>query len=109
MINIVLICAGGMSTSILMNKMKEAAAKQGIDVTVTAMAESAFLNYKGPTDVLLMGPQVSFMYDTYSKKYGPKGIKIAKIPILDYGQMNGEKVLQLALDTYGDKAQGGGK
>lgn len=95
MVNITLICAGGFSTSMLMNKMKEAAAKKGVDVEIRAMAESNFEKFDGPTDVLLLGPQVGHLLDQYQDK--SENIKVSVIDMMDYGMMNGEKVLEDAL------------
>lgn len=95
MVNITLICAGGFSTSMLMNKMKEAAAKKGVDVEIRAMAESNFEKFDGPTDVLLLGPQVGHLLDQYQNK--SENIKVSVIDMMDYGMMNGEKVLEEAL------------
>lgn len=95
MVNITLICAGGFSTSMLMNKMKEAAAKKGVDVEIRAMAESNFEKFDGPTDVLLLGPQVGHLLDQYQNK--SENMKVSVIDMMDYGMMNGEKVLEDAL------------
>jgi PTS system cellobiose-specific IIB component len=94
---ITLVCAAGMSTSMLMSKMKDSAKKQGLDVNVIAMSESSFASYKEPTDVLLLGPQVSYLLDKMKSEYEPKGIKVEVINMMDYGMMNGEKVLKDAL------------
>ncbi|WP_347905894.1 PTS sugar transporter subunit IIB [Enterococcus cecorum] len=95
MVNITLICAGGFSTSMLMNKMKEAAAKKGVDVEIRAMAESNFEKFDGPTDVLLLGPQVGHLLDQYQNK--SENMKVSVIDMMDYGMMDGEKVLEDAL------------
>lgn len=95
MVNITLICAGGFSTSMLMNKMKEAAAKKGVDVEIRAMAESNFEKFDGLTDVLLLGPQVGHLLDQYQNK--SENMKVSVIDMMDYGMMNGEKVLEDAL------------
>ena len=39
---ITLVCAAGMSTSILMARMQESAKKQGIEAKIIAMSESKF-------------------------------------------------------------------
>ena len=57
---IVLICMSGLSTNLLVNKMKRTAKEQGIDVEIQAMSELAFTRYDKSADVLLLGPQVSF-------------------------------------------------
>lgn len=97
MTHITLVCAAGMSTSLLMNKMKAAAKEKGIEVTIDAMSEAAFAKYDGPTDVLLLGPQISYLLDEMKKEYEPKGIKITVVNMADYGMMNGGKVLTDAL------------
>lgn len=94
---ITLVCAAGMSTSMLMAKMQESAKNQGIEAKIIAMSESKFEEYNEPTDVLLMGPQISYMEDEIKEQYEPKGIKVAVIDMMDYGSMNGEKVLKDAL------------
>ena len=38
------------------------------------------------------------MYDELKAKYEPKGIKVGLIDSMDYGMMNGEKVLDFALN-----------
>ncbi|MGT2803051.1 PTS sugar transporter subunit IIB [Streptococcus henryi] len=97
MINITLVCAGGMSTSMLMQKMKESATQKNIDIEIRAMAEAAFEKFEGKTDILLIGPQMGYVYDTFKTKYEPTGMKIAVIDMMDYGMMNGSKVLDDAL------------
>lgn len=98
MVNITLVCAGGMSTSMLMQKMREAAKAKGVEVEIRAMAEAAFEKYDGKTDILLFGPQMGFVFDNYKEKYKPTGMKIAVVDMIDYGMMNGEKVLNDALN-----------
>ncbi|AJG97411.1 MULTISPECIES: PTS sugar transporter subunit IIB [Clostridium] len=94
---ITLVCAAGMSTSILMARMQESAKKQGIEAKIVAMSESKFEEYEEPTEVLLLGPQIEYMADEMKEQYEPKGIKVAVIDMMDYGTLNGEKVLKDAL------------
>ena len=96
---IMLICAAGMSTSLLVNKMKKVAEDKGIDADIFAIsaneADEYFASKK--VDALLLGPQVRFMKSQFEDKVTPLGIKLEVIPMVDYGTMNGEKVLDLAL------------
>lgn len=94
---ITLVCAAGMSTSMLMAKMQESAKKQGIEVKIIAMSEERFDDYNEPTDVLLLGPQIAYLEDEMRETYEPKGIKVKVINMMDYGTLNGEKVLKDAL------------
>ncbi len=97
MIKITLACAAGMSTSLLVSKMGKYALANEIDVEIIAVPEKQFEKYADSTDILLLGPQVSFLLKKCKAAYEPKGIKVAAIPVVDYGRMNGEKVLKLAL------------
>lgn len=94
---ITLVCAGGMSTSLLVSKMNIAALDSGISVKIRAIAENNFENYVDETDILLLGPQVGYTLKKMKEKYEPIGIKVAVINSVDYGMMNGEKVLKQAL------------
>lgn len=95
--NIILVCAAGMSTSLLVNKMKTVAREAALEVHIEAMPASTFANYKGETDVLLLGPQVSYLEAEMKASYEPKGIKVGVINMMDYGMMNGAKVLDYAI------------
>lgn len=95
--NIILVCAAGMSTSLLVNKMKKAAQEQGKEVHIQAMPADAFEGYTEHTDILLLGPQIRMRYDEMKDKYEPQGTKVAVIDMKDYGMMNGTKVLN---DAY---------
>lgn len=99
MIQITLICAGGMSTSMMVTKMKKAADSKEIQAEIRAIAEGKFKSeYSENTDVLLLGPQIGYLLDEFKKTYEPKGMKVDVIDSIDYGMMNGEKVLDKALN-----------
>ena len=95
---ITLICGVGMSTSLLVSKMEEVAKNKGINVEIRATAEGKFREYENDTDILLLGPQVGYLLEKFKKKCDEKGIKISIIDSVDYGMMNGEKVLNYALN-----------
>lgn len=100
---IMLVCNAGMSTSLLVSKMQKAAEGKDIDLDIFAVPISEVeenVNNKD-IDVLLVGPQVKFMLKDFTEKYAP-AIKIDAINMMDYGTMNGEKVLQTALDMLGE-------
>lgn len=94
---IMLVCAAGMSTSLLVKKMQDAASNTNINVkifaTAASNAESEF-DSKHP-DLLLLGPQVRYMENDMKKNFPSIPVKI--INMADYGMMNGQKVLEQAL------------
>ncbi len=95
---IMLACAAGMSTSLLVTKMQQAAEAQGLEAEIFAVpameADSVF--EKQTVDVVLLGPQVRFMLPDFEAKLAGTGIPVEVIPMMDYGMMDGEKVLALA-------------
>ncbi|WP_026885783.1 PTS sugar transporter subunit IIB [Clostridium beijerinckii] len=101
MVIIRLFCAAGMSTSLLVNKMKEAAKNKGVDVDIEAFPESQMDKNIEGVDVALLGPQVGYTLNKAKKICEPKGIPVDVIPMVDYGMMNGQKVLDFALKLAG--------
>jgi hypothetical protein len=49
-------------------------------------------------DVVLLGPQIKFALPEIKKFTDQAGNKIGVIDMMDYGMMNGEKVLNMALE-----------
>ncbi|PKI05213.1 PTS sugar transporter subunit IIB [Staphylococcus xylosus] len=95
---IMLVCAAGMSTSMLVQKMQKEAESQNLDRDIFAVSTSE-ADQKiddGTVDVLLLGPQVRFKKDEYNKKCSDKNIPVDVIEMRDYGTMNGANVLQTA-------------
>lgn len=95
---IMLACAAGMSTSLLVSKMQSAAEAQGRDAEIFAVpvSEAEELAVEKGIDVLLLGPQVRFKEAAFKESLNPKNIPVGVIPMTDYGMMNGAKVLAFA-------------
>lgn len=96
--HIILVCMAGMSTSLLVNKMKRAAAEKKLDVEIAAMSEMAFEHYDKPIDAVLLGPQIGYRFEDMNMRCEAKGIKAALIDAQVYAKMDGEKVLEQALN-----------
>mgnify|MGYP000905322849 CR=1 FL=1 len=97
MIKIYLFCSAGMSTSLMVTKMREAATQRKLDVVVDAYPEAEIGKHLDDADVILLGPQIRYAFKRDQKLCESKNIPIAIINSIDYGMMNGEKVLNFAL------------
>lgn len=97
---IILVCSAGMSTSMLVSKMREEAEKRELDAHIDAFAESQLKDHMDGLDVVLIGPQVRFLEKKLRSSLEPKGIKVDIIDQMAYGLMQGDKVLDQALDLY---------
>ena len=99
MVKILLVCSAGMSTSLMVNKMKDSAKARGVEAEIWAVSDAEAANNIPKADILMLGPQVRFLE---SKMKGIAGDKpVAVIDMQAYGTMNGEKVLDQALSILG--------
>lgn len=94
---IFLCCAAGMSTSMLVERMKQSASRRDIEVEITAVPVSDFEQIVGEADAILLGPQVKFQLQSLSAAAAPHGVPVAAIDMMQYGAMQGDKVLDHAL------------
>lgn len=97
MINILLVCSAGMSTSLLVTKMEKVAKEVKLDSHIWAVSTDIADENMVKADVVLMGPQIRFMKDTMVEKGKKLGIPVDVINSTDYGTCNGKNVLKQAL------------
>ena len=98
---ILLVCNAGMSTSMLVNKMKQYADQNGIPLEITARGINGLRADDVTADVVLLGPQVGYMKAQIQKKCADKGVPCDVIPMADYGMVNGKNVLAFAKKLIG--------
>lgn len=98
MYNILLVCSAGMSTSLLVTKMDAAAKAQGVEAKIAAVAEADLQKNIDSVDIVLLGPQVRYLLSKVQKLAAPLNIPVEVINSIDYGTMNGEKVLNRAVE-----------
>ena len=94
---ILLVCAAGLSTSILMKKLEKYAEQNGIELDIDAVGIGEYQE-RANYDVLLLGPQVSYQLNTVKQGSGKP---TAVIPAQDYGMGNAANVLALAQSLLG--------
>lgn len=94
--NILLVCNEGMSTSYLVKKMQDVAKENQINVNIKAIAEPHVDEESKTADVILLGPQISFMRNAIHARIGDR-IPIEPINPEDFGRINAANVLKTAL------------
>lgn len=99
---ILLACSSGMSTSLLVSKMKEAAAEKGIETEIWAVAQDKAFEDIKKADVLLIGPQMRFLKGKFTKVAEEVGIPLDVIDPVAYGRVDGATVLNKALQLIGN-------
>ncbi|HAA64437.1 MAG TPA: PTS sugar transporter subunit IIB [Thermoanaerobacter sp.] len=102
---ILLVCAAGMSTSLLVEKMKKAVKPEYGDVMINAVPIDQFEEVVRDYDVVLVAPQVRYKKKEFERITNELGIPIDVINPADYGMVKGDKVLDLALKLFKEKKQ----
>lgn len=93
---ILLACNAGMSTSLLVERMKKYAADNNIECEILAMGVSQAEKVLNEWDICLLGPQVRYMLNTFVKA-STKPVIV--IDTRHYGLMDGASVMKTALEN----------
>lgn len=96
---IILLCAAGMSTGMLVKKMREAAQELECAYEIKAFPIAEADNVCMDADLVLLGPQVRFQTENVKTKVS---CPVAAIDMTAYGTMNGKKVIQQVKKIMGD-------
>ncbi|MCI8832369.1 MAG: PTS sugar transporter subunit IIB [Lachnospiraceae bacterium] len=92
---ILLVCNAGISTSILVSKMKKAAQAQGIDVSIQVKSMTGVKDVIQDMDIVLLAPQIGYEQKKLQDLAGD--IPVEKVDVRDFGILNGEGVLREAM------------
>ena len=95
--NIMLACCAGMSTSLVVTKMQEAAKAQGKDYKIWAVEQGQISDELGNFDVLMLGPQVRHILRKVTKIVEGRA-PVGVIDPVSYGSCDGAAVLKQAED-----------
>lgn len=98
-----LVCNLGMSTSLLVEKLKEAAKGKGIEMEVDAVPFDKVVLYADSIDILLLGPQVRYLVAKFRDQYGDKIPVIEAMNMSDYALLKADNILNDALALYKSK------
>lgn len=95
---IILLCAGGMSTGVLVNNMKAVARQKSEEYFIDAFPINAVETVCQDADCVLLGPQVSYQLAEITSAVS---CPVESIDMRYYGMMDGAKVLDQALAMIG--------
>ncbi|WP_042463462.1 PTS sugar transporter subunit IIB [Neobacillus dielmonensis] len=100
---ILLACSAGMSTSLLVTKMEQHVASINEEAKIWAVGQDQAKKEMANADVVLIGPQMSFLKGELQKEADKYGIKVDVIDMMAYGLADGKKAYEQALKLMGDK------
>lgn len=93
---VILLCAGGMSTSLLVSKMESAANQLGIECKVSAHPVTMAKTVASDADIVLLGPQIRFELNNVKTMLPDKEVRV--IDMIDYGMIDGEAIIKKIVD-----------
>ena len=94
MINIILMCQYGASTSMFASRINSSSKKLGLDIECKAYPESRLDEFVDTADVILLGPQIGYKKEEFVQNYPQYKEKFHVLNSVDFGTMNSEKVLK---------------
>ncbi len=97
--NIVLLCAAGMSTSLLVNKMVKIAEYEKYDIQINAYPIAQAPNVVPTADIVLVGPQIRYEMPKLKNDYPNKLIELIDMKI--YGTSDANSLLGSISDKLG--------
>lgn len=95
--NILLCCGGGMSTSLLVQKMQHEAENRGLKIDIEALPVSEASDHLDGVGVLLLAPQVAYARVNIEGDLERAGVKLVMLDMLDFGRMNAPKILDQSI------------
>jgi PTS system cellobiose-specific IIB component len=106
MLRLIIVCSWGMSTSLLVETMQSAAARMHITLTVEALSAGEFAARVEECDVVLIAPQIRHLRKSIEKLAQSVGKPVALIEPFHYATMNGNAVLEQALQLQDGAREG---
>lgn len=98
---IMLACSSGMSTSLLVTKMIDHSKSIGEEAKIWAVGQDQAKKEMGEADVVLIGPQMSFLKGELQKEADKHGIPVDVIDMMAYGMADGKKAYEQAVNLIG--------
>lgn len=92
---ILFVCAGGMSSSIVVNALKKEAAKEGIEMEVHAIGTGEVEDeINNGWDICMVAPQVRHRFPQVKKQADDAGVPCEPIPPQAYSPLGGPTLLK---------------
>jgi len=96
-VRVLMVCAIGMSSSLIEQKTAKVAEEAGVPFEIQAVdvPEIGRWNFEEkPVDIVLIAPQARFKKRSIDQVAGPLGILVENIDSVAYGMIDGEKIFE---------------
>ncbi len=96
-LRVVMVCAGGLSSSLVETHIRQAAENRGVALELRSMSaivlELMELGAMPKLDAVLVAPQVGFLRRNLERRFAGLGIAVVAIEPMDFGMADGEAIL----------------
>jgi PTS system cellobiose-specific IIB component len=99
MLNVLLVCQGGMSSSFIVKKIKESFEKNGEEIQIISKASMEIVDYIDRMDFILVAPNVLYAMEDIKEVCSEHGITPIIIPMEYYGHMDGDAIRNLIINS----------
>ncbi|MGI2287061.1 PTS sugar transporter subunit IIB [Staphylococcus cohnii] len=96
---VIMVCSGGMSSSMIVDAVKKEAAKENFDLEIVAVGTEAFENEIADYDLGLVAPQVRHRLDKFKKIGETVNKPVDVIDPMGYTPIGAPKILK-QIKTY---------
>lgn len=96
---VIMVCSGGMSSSMIVDAVKKEAAKENFDLEIVAVGTEAFENEIADYDLGLVAPQVRHRLDKFKKIGEAFNKPVDVIDPMGYTPIGAPKILK-QIKTY---------
>ncbi len=100
-----MVCAGGLSSSLVESHIRQAAEAAGVALDLRSMSvfevERIEFGDAPAVDVILVAPQVRFLRRGLERRAGPAGVAVLPIEPMDFGMADGQAILHKLLAATG--------
>lgn len=102
-LQILLCCGNGMSSGFLATSARKYAKKNKIAASIEAKSVTEAEEYLSSIDILMLGPHYASSLEKYQKMAKPYHVAVVVIPSDIYGELDGERLVKLAIETIEQK------
>ena len=104
---VLIICASGMSTSLIKSRMNRYASENGLDIRVDSDSYDNLSYVIQEYDIILFAPQVAMHFEESRREYTGSGKIFCLLTVREFGSMDGQKLIQKCRDLYDEKYRNG--
>lgn len=105
MVRIRLFCVAGILSTVIVNKMRDAAKLGELEVDIQSFSESHMRKRLEEADVVLLGPQIAYKLPKVKLMCEQLEITSNLIPMKDIGMMNGNNILDIAFQSIEEEKE----